>query len=39
MEKELRELKRHFEPVLREDINVHVYGSIGTGKMVLCYRL
>ena len=40
-ERELKDLKRHFEPVLREDINVkvHVYGAIGTGKTVLCNRL
>ena len=40
-ERELKELKRYFEPVLREDVNVkvHVYGSIGTGKTVLCRRL
>ena len=40
-ERELKELQRHFEAVLNEDINVkiHVYGKIGTGKTVLCNRL
>jgi len=36
-ERELKELKKRFEPVLREGINVriHVYGKVGTGKTVL----
>lgn len=40
-ERELKELKNYFDPVLREDVNVkiHVHGSIGTGKTVLCRRL
>jgi len=40
-ERELNELKNYFDPVLREDVNVkvHVYGSIGSGKTVLCRRL
>jgi cell division control protein 6 len=40
-ERELKELKSYFDPVLGEDVNVkvHVHGSIGTGKTVLCRRL
>ena len=40
-ERELNELKNYFGPVLTEDVNVkvHVYGSIGSGKTVLCRRL
>ena len=40
-ERELKELKRYFEPVLHEDVSVkvHIYGRIGTGKTVLCSRL
>jgi cell division control protein 6 len=40
-ERELKELKNYFDPVLREDVNmkVHVHGSIGAGKTVLCRRL
>lgn len=40
-EQELDLLKRYFEPVLRDDINVktHVYGCIGSGKTLLCRRL
>jgi len=40
-ERELAELKRWFEPILSDNVNVkvHVYGPIGTGKTVLCNRL
>lgn len=40
-ERELKELENYFDPVLLEDVNVkvHVYGSIGSGKTVLCRRL
>ena len=40
-ERELAELKRWFEPILSENVNVkfHVYGPVGTGKTVLCNRL
>jgi len=40
-ERELAELKKWFEPILSENVNmkVHVYGSMGTGKTVLCNRL
>ena len=40
-ERELEQVKKYFEPVLHEDVNVkvHVYGSIGTGKTALCRRL
>jgi orc1/cdc6 family replication initiation protein len=40
-ERELKELKNYFDPVLGEAVNVkvHVHGSIGTGKTVLCRRL
>ena len=40
-ERELAELKRWFEPILSDNVNVkvHVYGPMGTGKTVLCNRL
>ncbi len=40
-EGELAELKRWFNPILSENVNVkvHVYGPMGTGKTVLCNRL
>ena len=38
---ELERLKKWFEPVLSEKVNmkVHIYGPMGTGKTVLCNRL
>ena len=40
-QEELERLKRWFEPVLSEKVNmkVHIYGPMGTGKTVLCNRL
>lgn len=40
-EQELGKLRRFFNPVIGEDVNVkvHVYGAIGTGKTVICNRL
>lgn len=39
-ERQLRELKGYFGPVLNEGVTakVHVHGPIGTGKTVLCKR-
>jgi len=39
-ERQLKELKRIFGPVLHENVSVkvHVHGPIGTGKTVLCRR-
>ena len=39
-EKELQQLWRYFQPVLKEGVNakIHVHGKIGTGKTVLCRR-
>jgi len=40
-QEELERLKKWFEPVLSEKVNmkVHIYGPMGTGKTVLCNRL
>ena len=41
-ERQLKELKRYFNPGLHEkegvSVKVHVHGRIGTGKTVLCKR-